>query len=101
MIHYSWACIEDDHRVYALTEDSETKDCPICHAPVEPWDDIDLKFIEGVLIRDAAQQMNLDGWPTYFYNITQTAVFHPKWGIKTCAPGDEPGLPGQVPGWDL
>ena len=67
---------------------------------MEPWDNIDLQFIEGVIIPDAAEQLNLNGYTTYFYNITQTVVFHHKWGIKICAAGDEAGLPGQVPGWN-
>lgn len=97
---YSWSCIQTEHVVYALTTSDLTKDCPICSQPVQPEEDIDRDFILTML-SDAAERMNLDGPPTYFYNVTQTVLFHPTYGIKVCAPGNEIGLPGQVPGWDL
>jgi len=68
--------------------------------PTEPSEDIDRDWIIQ-LLSETAELMNIGGPPVYFYNLTQTVLFHPTYGIKVCAPGNEIGLPGQVPGWDL
>ena len=101
MRYFSWTCQQtDDHVVYALTESGLTKDCPICSQPVEPYDDIDKAEILRILAV-SSEAMNQGGPTVYFYNITQTVLFHSIYGIKTCIPGNEVGMPGQVPGWNL